>query len=262
MLMDTHAHIQTRQFDTDRDAVIQAAFDAGVERILVPGIEVETSRAAVEMASRYPGRIFAAVGVHPHDATDLTPDALAILRALATEPGVVAIGEIGLDYYRNLSPHETQREALRAQMNLARELDVPIILHNRESHEDLIALLKAHGAGLRGVFHCFIGDQAMARDALDLGFYLSFAGPLTYPQNETLREVAAWSPEERILVETDSPYLTPPPQRGKRNEPRQVIRVAQLLAEVRTVSIERMAEITTENAARLFRLPVAPMPEE
>jgi TatD DNase family protein len=262
MLMDTHAHVQTRQFDKDRDAVIQAAFDASVARVLVPGVEVETSRSAAALAARYPGRVFAAVGVHPHDATDFTADALATLRALTAELGVVAIGEIGLDYYRNLSPQETQRAALTAQMDLAREVDLPIILHNRESHEDMISLLKAHGAGLRGVFHCFIGDQTMARDALDLGFYLSFAGPLTYPANETLREVAAWAPEDRILVETDSPYLTPPPHRGKRNEPKQVALVAQRLAEVREASFERIAEVTTENAARLFRLPVSPRLEE
>ncbi len=126
---------------------------------------------------------------------------------------------------------------------------MPIILHNRESHADMIALLKEHGAGVRGVFHCFIGDQAMAQDALDLGFYLSFAGPLTYPANETLREVAAWAPEDRILVETDSPYLTPPPHRGKRNEPKQVALVAQRLAEARKVSLERIAAVTTQNAA-------------
>ena len=262
MLMDTHAHIQTRQFDKDRGAVIQAAFDAGVEPILVPGVEVETSRSAVDLAARYPGRLFAAVGVHPHDATDLTPDALTTLRALALEPGVVAIGEIGLDYYRNLSPHETQRAALTAQMALAHELGLPIILHNRESHDDMIAQLREHGAGLRGVFHCFIGDQAMARDALDLGFYLSFAGPLTYPANETLREVAAWAPEDRILVETDSPYLTPPPHRGKRNEPKQVALVAQRLAEARKVSLERIAEVTSQNAETLFRLPTIPAQEE
>ena len=262
MLMDSHAHVQTRQFDKDRDAVIQAAFDAGVARILVPGIEVETSRSAVELAACYPGRIFAAVGVHPHDATEFTPDTLTDLRKLAKEPGVVAIGETGLDYYRNLSPHETQRATLMAQIDLARELDLPIILHNRESHEDMIALLKEHGAGVHGVFHCFIGDQAMARDALDLGFYLSFAGPLTYPANETLREVAAWAPEDRILIETDSPYLTPPPHRGKRNEPKLVALVAQKLAEARNVSLERIAEVTTQNAATLFRLPAAPAPEE
>jgi TatD DNase family protein len=261
MLTDTHAHIQTRQFDKDRDAVIQAAFDAGVGHIVVPGVEVETSRSAVELTSRHPGHLFAAVGVHPHDATELSADALTTLRALATEPGVVAIGEIGLDYYRNLAPQETQRAALTAQLELARELDAPIILHNRDSHDDMITLLKTHGAGLRGVFHCFIGDQRMARDALDLGFYLSFAGPLTYPANETLREVAAWAPEDRILVETDSPYLTPPPHRGKRNEPKQVALVAQRLAEGRKVSLERIASVTTRNAATLFRLPQT-LPEE
>ena len=255
MLMDSHAHVQTRQFDKDRDAVIQAAFDAGVKRILVPGIEVETSQSAVNLASRYPDRIFAAVGVHPHDATGFTPDALITLRALAKLPGVVAIGETGLDYYRNLSPHEIQQASLIAQLELAREVNLPIILHNRESHTDMIELLKAHGAGVRGVFHCFIGDQSMARDALDLGFYLSFAGPLTYPANETLREVAAWAPEDRILVETDSPYLTPPPQRGKRNEPKLVALVAQRLAETRKVSFERIAEVTTQNASTLFGLP-------
>jgi TatD DNase family protein len=262
MLMDTHAHVQTRQFDKDRDVVIQAAFDAGIERILVPGIEIETSRMAVDLASRYPGRIFAAVGVHPHDATDFTPETLPALREMAQAPGVVAIGETGLDYYRNLSPHETQRASLTAHMELARELDLPIILHNRESHAEMIALLKAQGSGLRGVFHCFIGDQAMARDALDLGFYLSFAGPLTYPANETLRGVAAWAPEDRILVETDSPYLTPPPHRGKRNEPKQVALVAQRLAEARNVSPERIAEVTTQNAATLFHLPSASALEE
>jgi TatD DNase family protein len=262
MFMDSHAHVQTRQFDKDRDAVIQAAFDTGVGRILVPGIEVETSRTAVELAARYLGRVFAAVGIHPHEATEFTPDALVALRELAKDPGVVALGETGLDYYRNLSPHEAQQKSLIAQMGLARELDLPIILHNRESHADMIALLKEHGAGLRGVFHCFIGDQAMARDALDLGFYLSFAGPLTYPSYETLREVAAWAPEDRILIETDSPYLTPPPHRGKRNEPKQVALVAQRLAETRKVSLERIAEITTQNAAALFRLSSAPALEE
>jgi TatD DNase family protein len=254
MLMDTHAHVQTRQFDKDRDAVIQNAFAAGVARILIPGVEMETSQSAVELAARYPGQVFAAVGVHPHDATDLTPEALDSLRALATQPGVVAIGEIGLDYYRDLSPRETQRQALMTQCGLASELDLPVVLHNRDSHADLIELLRAHGGGLRGVFHCFIGDQAMARDALDLGFYLSFAGPLTYPQNETLREVAAWAPEDRILVETDSPYLTPPPYRGKRNEPKHVAIVAQRLAELRNVSFERIAEMTNQNAETLFRL--------
>jgi TatD DNase family protein len=191
--------------------------------------------------------------VHPHDATTLTPESLAAIRQLAAEPGVVAIGETGLDYYRDLSPRDVQREALVAQMALARELDLPIILHNRESHADLIGLLREHGHGLRGVFHCFIGDQQMARDALDLGFYLSFAGPLTYPQNTALAAVAAWAPLDRVLVETDCPYLTPPPYRGKRNEPRHVALVAARLAEQRGLSPAEVAEATSRNAATFFR---------
>lgn len=253
--MDSHAHIQMRQFDRDRDAVIEAAVAAGVARMLVPGVELESSEAAVALAARYPGRVFAAVGTHPHDATTLTPERLDAQRALARMPGVVAIGEIGLDYYRDLSPREAQREAIVAQMGLARELDLPIILHNRDSHEDLVAVLLSDGAGLRGVFHCFIGDKAMARDALDLGFYLSFAGPLTYPANETLREVAAWAPLDRILIETDCPYLTPPPFRGKRNEPRHVALVAERLAEVRGTSAREIGDMTAGNAAALFHLP-------
>jgi TatD DNase family protein len=253
--MDTHAHMQVRQFDRDRDAVIAAAFADGIARVLVPGIDLESSEAAVELAAKYPGQVFAGVGTHPHDAETLTPERLEAQRKLATQPGVVAIGEIGLDYYRDLSPREVQREALVAQMALARECDLPIILHNRESHADMVSLIRTHGQGLRGVFHCFIGDKAMARDALDLGFYLSFAGPLTFSRNVELGEVAAWAPLDRVLVETDSPYLTPPPFRGKRNEPRHVALVARRLAELRDLPFEEIAAVTSANAAALFRLP-------
>lgn len=253
-LIDSHAHVQMRQFAADRAAVIEAAFAAGVDRMVTPGIDVETSRAAIALANAYPNRIFAAVGTHPHDAKTLTAEALAQERALAQEPGVVAIGEIGLDYYRNLSPREVQRAALVAQFGLARDLNLPIILHNRESHADMISLLRSDGGGLRGVFHCFIGDIGMARDALDLGFYLSFAGPLTYPKNVELGEVAAWAPLDRILVETDCPYLTPTPFRGKRNEPRHVALTARRLAELRNLSADEIAEATTHNVETLFRL--------
>lgn len=255
MLMDTHTHIQVRQFDKDRASVIQTAFDAGVARMLVPGVDVETSRAAVALAAAHPGAVFAAVGTHPHDASTLTAEAFVAQRELARAPGVVAIGEIGLDYYRNLSPREVQQDALVRQMALARALDLPIILHNRESHDDMIRLLRAHGAGLRGVFHCFIGDQKMAQDALDLGFYLSFAGPVAFPQNSELAAVAAWAPLDHILVETDAPYLTPPPFRGKRNEPRHVALVAQAVAAARGVHPDEIARVTAQNATTLFRLP-------
>ena len=255
MLIDTHCHVQMRQFSSDREAVISAAFANGIGRLIVPGTDVATSKDALSLAARYPGRVFAGVGTHPHDASTLTPEALAEQRELARQPGSVAIGEIGLDYYRDLSPHDIQRDALVAQLGLARDLDLPVILHNRESHADMIALLRAHGHGVSGVFHCFIGDQAMARDALDLGFYLSFAGPLTYPRNQELRDVAAWAPADRILVETDSPYLSPQPLRGKRNEPQRVALVAQTLAQARGVCEDEIADLTTRNATTLFRLP-------
>jgi TatD DNase family protein len=244
-----------RQFDSDRDAIIAAALEAGIGQIVVPGMDVETSRAAVALAARYPGRVFAAVGTHPHDAATLDAEALGAQRELAAAPGVVAIGEIGLDFYRNLSPRDRQEAALVEQIGLAREVGLPIILHNRDSHEAMIALLRAHASGVRGVFHCFIGDQQMARDALDLGFWLSFAGPLTYPANSVLAEVAAWAPLDRVLVETDCPYLTPIPYRGKRNEPRHVALTAARLAELRGLSADEVARATTANAAAVFNLP-------
>ncbi|MFI5272058.1 MAG: TatD family hydrolase [Ktedonobacterales bacterium] len=261
MLVDSHAHVQVHQFALDRAQVIAGAFAAGVGRMIVPGVELESSRAAVELAAAYPGRLFAAVGTHPHDATTLTPAALAAHEQLARAPGVVAIGEIGLDFYRDLSPRDLQRAALVAQLDLARALDLPIILHNRESHAEMIAMLRAHGQGLRGVFHCFTGDQQMARDALDLGFYLSFAGPVTFPKNVELAEVAAWAPLDRLLVETDSPYLAPPPFRGKRNQPAHVALVARRVAELRGLPIAELAAATTANATTLFRLPTLE-PEE
>jgi TatD DNase family protein len=257
-LVDSHAHVQMRQFNSDRAQVIAAAFAAGVAQMVTPGVDVETSQRAITLAEQYPGRIFAAVGTHPHDATTLTDEALAQQRELARSPHVVAIGEIGLDYYRNLSPRDVQRDAITRQFALARELDLPIILHNRESHADMIELLRSEGQGLRGVFHCFIGDQAMARDALDLGFYISFAGPVTYPKNTELAEVAAWAPLDRMLVETDCPYLTPTPFRGQRNEPRHVAQVARRIADLRGLTFDQLAEATTRNAATLFRLAAPP----
>ncbi len=255
MLIDSHSHVQARQFNQDRAEVIASAFREGVERLVAPGTDAESNREAVALAAAYPGQIFAAVGTHPHDASTLTDEALGEQRRLASEPGVVAIGEIGLDFYRDLSPREVQVEALEAQLALARELDLPVILHNRESHPEMMAALREHGSGLRGVFHCFIGDRAMARDALDVGFYLSFAGPVTYPTNTALAEVAAWAPLDRILVETDCPYLAPQPVRGKRNEPRYVAYTARRIAELRGIAFEELAAATTANVTALFSLP-------
>lgn len=255
MLVDSHSHVDARQFAPDREAVIAAAFETGIGMLVDPGCDLPSSRAAVALAAQYPGRIFAGVGIHPHDASSSTDEALAELRTLAGKPGVVAIGETGLDYFRMLSPREQQLRSLERHLALARELNLPIILHNRDSHADLMALLREHAQGLRGVFHCFSGDRQMAEECLAFpGFYLSFAGPVTYRANTALAEVAAWAPLERVMVETDSPYLTPHPFRGRRNEPKQVALVAAKLAELRGLPLETIADITTNNARALFRL--------
>ncbi len=254
MLVDSHAHIDTSRFDSDREAVIQAAFAGGVTRIIDPGCDLASSRAALALARAYPGAIFAGVGTHPHEATTHTPEVEAEYRALAWEPEVVAIGEFGLDYFRMLSPRETQREVFVAHLRLARECDLPCIIHVRDAHDDVMELLRAHGQGLRGVFHCFSGTVAQAEECLEFaGFLLSFAGPLTRQGNE-LPEVARLAPLSRILVETDSPYLVPKPLRERRNEPLFVKQTALKLAEIRGLSLEEVAEATTANAVRLFGL--------
>ncbi|HEU5199108.1 MAG TPA: TatD family hydrolase [Ktedonobacterales bacterium] len=255
MLVDTHSHVDARQFDADREAVIQAARGAGVGMLVDAGCDLPSSRAAVDLAAQNPGQVFAAVGIHPHDASTYSDEALAELQELAQRPDVVAIGETGLDYYRMHSPREQQLHSLERQLALARELGLPVILHNRESHEDLMATLREHARGLRGVFHCFSGDRNMAEECLAFeGFYLSFAGPLTYRANTALQEVAASAPLDRVLVETDCPYLTPHPYRGRRNEPKHVTLTAAKLAELRGLSNEEIAEITTRNARALFGL--------
>ncbi len=254
MLIDSHAHIDTSRFDADREAVIQAAVAGGVTRVIDPGCDLASSRAALALAKAHPGVVFAGAGTHPHDASSHNAEVEAQYRVMAQEAEVVAIGEFGLDYFRMLSPRETQREVFCAHLRLARELDLPCIIHVRDSHEDVIELLRAHGQGVRGVFHCFSGTVAQAEECLEFaGFLLSFAGPLTKQGNE-LPEVARLAPAERILVETDSPYLVPKPLRAKRNEPLFVKQTAEKLAEIRGVTLEEIARITTANAVRLFSL--------
>jgi TatD DNase family protein len=252
VLVDSHTHVDAPQFAADREAVIAAAFAAGVTRLVDAGGDLASSEAAVALARCYPGQVFAGVGVHPHEATTFSDETPAVLRALAVQPGVVAIGEIGLDYYYMNSPRAAQQEVFVRQLELARELDLPIIVHNRDAHEDLMALLRAHGQGVRGVLHCFSGDLRMAWEGLDLGFFISFAGPLTF-RKSALPEVAAQIPLDRVLIETDSPYLSPHPLRGKRNEPRNVVLVAERLAEIRGLPLEEIATRTTANAQALFR---------
>ena len=254
MLVDSHTHLDTSRFNADRESVIQAAVAGGVTRMVDPGCDLASSCAAIALAKAYPGVVFAGVGVHPHDATTYNDEVERHFRELVHDSTVVAIGEFGLDYYRMLSPREVQRAVFCAHLELARAYGLPCIIHVRDAHDDVMELLRAHGRGLRGVFHCFSGDVAQAEECLAYeGFMISFAGPLTR-QGNALPEVARMAPLDRVLVETDSPYLVPQPLRAKRNEPLFVKHVAEKLAEVRGMTLEEIAQITTANAVRLFGL--------
>ncbi len=255
MLVDSHTHIDTSRFAHDREKVIQAAIAGGVTRMIDPGCDLASSRDALTLAKAHPGTIFAGVGVHPHDAKTYTDEVGEQLRMLSRELEVVAIGEFGLDYFRMLSPRNVQQDVFCAHLELARQCNLPCIIHVRDAHEDTMELLRAYGRDLRGVFHCFSGDVAQARECLAFeGFMLSFAGPLT-KQGNALPEVARMVPLDRVLVETDSPYLVPKPLQAKRNEPLFVKHVAEKLAEIRNMTFEEIAEITSTNAVRLFSLP-------
>jgi TatD DNase family protein len=255
MLIDSHTHLDTSRFAHDREKVIQAAIAGGVTRMIDPGCDLASSRDALTLAKTHPGTLFAGVGVHPHDAKTYTNEVGEQLHILSREPEVVAIGEFGLDYFRMLSPRNVQRDVFCAHLELARQCNLPCIIHVRDAHEDVMELLHTHGRDLRGVFHCFSGDVAQARECLAFeGFMLSFAGPLT-KQGNALPEVARMIPLDRVLVETDSPYLVPKPQQVKRNEPLFVKHVAEKLAEIRSMTFEEIAEITSANAVRLFSLP-------
>ncbi len=251
MLIDSHAHLNFSQFKNDRDRVIRRALSAGVTTIINVGTDLASSEDSVALAHRYPS-VYAAVGIHPHDASQLSPKTLDRLAALARGDKTVAIGEIGLDFYRDLSPRDQQREAFRQQIRLAIDLHMPVVVHDRDAHAEVLEILKeeqAHRAG--GVLHCFSGDIHMARQVLDMGFFISFAGPITYG-GEKKKTIAGQIPLENMLVETDCPFLTPVPHRGKRNEPSYVRYVAEKIAELRGVSFEELAEATSLNAMRLF----------
>lgn len=260
-LVDSHCHLDSAQFDADRPVVLARAIESGVTHIINPGVDVPSSRAAVNLAQQH-ASIYAAVGVHPHDAKTLDASGLEELKRLAGLPKVVAIGEIGLDFYRNLSPPEVQRRAFRAQLDLAAELGLPVIIHDRDAHDEVLAILRdwaLHAPrstlnGQAGVLHSFSGDWTLAQRALELGFYIGISGPVTYPNASRLREVARAVPIERLLIETDAPYLTPHPHRGQRNEPVNVRRVAQALADIKSLTLEQVITRTGTNARALFGL--------
>jgi TatD DNase family protein len=255
MLIDTHTHLDDARYDADRGEMIVRAHEAGVERMVTIGCDLATSQAAVALADRYPS-VYASIGVHPHEVKHITDRWYDDLRRLAEHAKVVAYGEIGLDYHYNHSSPEDQRVRFREQVQLARELQLPVIIHTREAQEDTIRILREEGASeTGGVFHCFSGDAWLAKDALDLGFYVSFSGILTFQNAGMLRDIAKTIPMDRLLMETDCPYLTPVPHRGKRNEPGYVRHVAHTLAGLLNSSIDAIAEMTAANARRLFKIP-------
>lgn len=255
MFIDSHAHIQDDKMIRDVPKIIDNARESGVDSIICVGYDYESSCRAVELARLYP-EVYAVIGVHPHDAKTLKKDTLAKLYELGRDSRVVAIGEMGLDFYRDLSPRDVQRQAFRDQVKLARELYKPIVIHDRDAHQEVVDIIKQEKAGLNGgVMHCYSGNLPLALELMKEGFYISFAGPLTYKNARKTHEVAARISMERILIETDCPYLTPEPMRGKRNEPAYVKHTATKLAELRNKSVEEIGYITSLNTRRVFRLP-------
>ena len=253
-LIDSHAHIQGPEFAADLESVVSRARSAGVEKIVVVGGagNLSSNEAAIAVAHSFPG-LFATVGMHPHDAKDVSEQDLKRLKELAADPKVVAVGETGLDFYYDHSPRDLQMKIFTRFIHMARETNLPLVVHHRDSHREVAELLRSDGGGnLRGVIHCFTGDYEAARAFLDLGFYLSFTGIITFKNAEPLREVLRRLPLDRLLVETDSPYLAPVPHRGKRNEPAFVVHVAETIASVRGLPLQEIAEITSRTGRNLF----------
>lgn len=260
-LVDTHCHINFDSYDADREAVIRRAAEAGVRQTINPAIDMPTSRAVLQLTASYDG-LFAAVGIHPNSSGDFADSMLDEISELAKQPKVVAIGEIGLDYHWDKSPKDQQFRAFEAQLTLAAKLELPVIVHNREASEDIMVILEGWVKDLPdslkehpGVLHSFSAPASIAERALASGFYLGFTGPITYKNADDLRRIAARVPFNRVLVETDGPFLTPVPHRGKRNEPAYIPYMVERLASLQLVSVEAMGKATTENAARLFKLP-------
>jgi TatD DNase family protein len=254
MLTDTHTHLNAAQFDEDRDEVIQRALDAGVTRIVNVGFNRETIPTSIELAERY-DFIYSTVGWHPQDAIDMRPGDLEWIEELCKHEKVVAIGEIGLDYYWDTSPKDVQHTVFREQIRLARKLGMPIVIHNRDAHHDILEILKEEKAAeVGGIMHCFSGSWETAKQCLDMNFYISFGGPVTFKNAKQPKEVLARVPLNKLLIETDAPYLTPHPYRGKRNETSYVRLVAETAAEILGISLEELANVTTQNAVRLLQL--------
>ena len=254
-LTDTHCHLSLDQFSDELNLILERAHKAGVRHLLIPGIDLETSRRAVEIAEAHEG-IFASVGVHPHNASGYSETSRNQLLKLARSPKVVAVGEIGLDFYRDHSPRDKQTDALIDQLSLARQLELPVIIHNREAQEELLEVLLEWAPTVsrpeKGVLHAFSGDRQGAEKALASGFFIGVAGPLTYPNAEELRNIIQDLPQDRLLLETDSPYLPPQPHRGQRNEPAYLPFIAEELGRLTHTEIGKVAADTSGNATQLF----------
>ncbi|MEC2157546.1 TatD family hydrolase [Virgibacillus halodenitrificans] len=254
MLFDTHVHLNARQFEEDRTDTIQRAFDAGVQHMVVVGFDRETIPLAIEIAEDY-DTIYAAVGWHPVDAIDMTDEDLQWIEELSSHPKVVAIGEMGLDYHWDKSPANIQKDVFRKQFQLAKKVNMPIIIHNREATEDIVKILQEENAKeVGGIMHCYNDSVDYVQACLDMNFYISLGGPVTFKNAPLPKEVAAQVPLDRLLIETDAPFLAPHPNRGKRNEPAYVKLVAEKIAEIRGISFEEVGKITTENARNLFKI--------
>ncbi|MEN8697708.1 TatD family hydrolase [Bacillus infantis] len=252
MLFDTHVHLNAEQFEEDLEEVIGRAQAEGVSHMVVVGFDRPTITRAMELAEAY-DFIFACVGWHPVDAIDMTDEDLAWIEELAAHPKVVAIGEMGLDYHWDKSPKDVQKDVFRRQIRLAKKVKLPIVIHNRDATADVVEILREEGAGeVGGIMHCYSGSVEVAKECLDMNFYISLGGPVTFKNAKKPKEVAEAVPLEKLLIETDCPYLAPHPYRGKRNEPAYVKLVAEQIAELKGLAYEEVAEATTENAKRLF----------
>jgi len=250
MFVDSHAHLEMKEFDSDREDVIKRAGNEGVDCIITVGINLEFSLTAVNLAQKHEN-IYAAIGVHPHDVARVDHSTYDALKTLAQRQKVVAYGEIGLDFFRNISSQAKQLDAFGRQLELAKELNLPVIIHDREAHQQSLETVRASGVR-RGVFHCFSGDYEMAKKCMDLGFYISIPGVVTFDKSKTLQDVAEKVPLSSLLLETDAPYLAPVPHRGKRNEPSYIVQTAKKVAQIKRITLEEVASKTSANAIHLF----------
>ena len=253
MFIDSHAHIQLDRFDSDRSLVIERAKNSQVSIILVVGFDISTSHLAVELADRY-DHIYATVGLHPHDAKRFTPQTLREIALLAEHPKVVALGEMGLDYHRNLSPKSVQKRVFEEQLDLATQLDLPIVVHNRNAFDDILSILENHSQLTGGVLHCFSENTKSMDRVIDVGFHIGIGGPVTYKKSQDLKQVVKVMPADSFLIETDCPWLAPQLRRGKRNEPAYITEIATKIAELRQVTIESVGQTSSQNFRKLFSI--------